>query len=319
MYSGDTAYLDSRSSNWSVQYQTCSPQFAGEVDDDNSAYHYLADQQSTFANVPANINDGSNINVQMDMNIICNPSTDDTRVYPSTAFLYPSSDFAGRPDLHSDMKPTPRLNTQFDAIGHRHESISASLWSPSPSSGSIDIDLLYSRNQQYESPQSSTRSEYSFLNGLPNNDDGRHLSESYLDAIVHSDYNASACITISPQTLGASFGQESQLLDLLSDNDLGKESTTPPKAQVATERVLAASRKRRGQIKPGAKLLDCHLCGGTFTARHNLTNHINSHYGTRPYICIPQCGRAFGTNHVLKRHKKNCQEFITCQKRMFRC
>ncbi|KIK67718.1 hypothetical protein GYMLUDRAFT_135347, partial [Collybiopsis luxurians FD-317 M1] len=75
------------------------------------------------------------------------------------------------------------------------------------------------------------------------------------------------------------------------------------KFQVASPRVLEASLRRRKSPK---QLLTCGLCGRTVTARHNLTNHINSHTGKRPYHCIPQCGRSFGTKHVLKRHQTTC-------------
>ncbi|KAE9383847.1 hypothetical protein BT96DRAFT_711265 [Gymnopus androsaceus JB14] len=73
----------------------------------------------------------------------------------------------------------------------------------------------------------------------------------------------------------------------------------PPKKTVASPKVLAASRRRRGPSKQGTRLHKCPHCCETFTARHNLTRY-------RPYRC-DACGLSFGTKHVLKRHQKTCQ------------
>ncbi|KAJ6545030.1 hypothetical protein DFH09DRAFT_1172503, partial [Mycena vulgaris] len=47
-------------------------------------------------------------------------------------------------------------------------------------------------------------------------------------------------------------------------------------------------------------------CPSTFTARHNLINHINSHNKHRPHRCM--CGMSFTTQGVLNRHKKRCRK-----------
>ncbi|KAJ6560160.1 hypothetical protein B0H19DRAFT_109688 [Mycena capillaripes] len=47
-------------------------------------------------------------------------------------------------------------------------------------------------------------------------------------------------------------------------------------------------------------------CTSTFTARHNLLNHINSHNKYRPHRCM--CGMSFTTQGVLNRHRKRCRK-----------
>ncbi|KAJ3812692.1 hypothetical protein F5876DRAFT_74631 [Lentinula aff. lateritia] len=245
MSSADITYKELRI----TPCQISSPQYAGDVDTD-SGYRYHAE-------VSTNVNDGSSLE---DMCM--------------------ASNFTGHQYLNSNMKLVPRLDTGIvDDIGHRYKSLSASTtsWSSSPSSMSIDTEALYLRSQQYGSPQSSTRSEPSLMNGFPchcgsgpDDNDGRHLSESdalYLDAMIYSDPDALTCTTVSPQSLGPSFEQELTPLNFFNDPVL----ISQPKTQVATERVLTASRRRRGQLKPGAKLLHCYMCQATFTAKHNLT------------------------------------------------
>ncbi|KAJ7227481.1 hypothetical protein GGX14DRAFT_419794 [Mycena pura] len=76
----------------------------------------------------------------------------------------------------------------------------------------------------------------------------------------------------------------------------------PVRPHVASPANLKASSRRRKKI-PRFK---CELCGSTFTARHNLQNHENSHAGVRPFVC-EWCREAFTTKGVLKRHQKTCK------------
>ncbi|KAJ3868989.1 hypothetical protein EV359DRAFT_77178 [Lentinula novae-zelandiae] len=264
MSSADTTYQEL----WITRCQIPSPQYSGEVDTD-LGYRYHAEVST---------NDRLNLE---DMSVDYHSSSDNHSPYFSPTVSYQASNSTGHQNLNSNMKPVPRLDTGIvDDMGHRHNSLSASTtsWSPSPSSMSIDTEVLYLRSQQYESPQSSTRFESSFINGFPchcgtgpDDNDGRHLSEPdafYLDNMIHSDPNALTCTTVSPQILGLSFEQELTPLNFFNDPVLIPQGKT----QVATERVLAASRRRRGQLKPGGKLLHCHMCEATFTAKHNLTS-----------------------------------------------
>ncbi|KAJ7707309.1 hypothetical protein B0H17DRAFT_879735, partial [Mycena rosella] len=72
------------------------------------------------------------------------------------------------------------------------------------------------------------------------------------------------------------------------------------KPHVASKKIRQASDARR----TNAASFSCPLegCPSTFTARHNLINHINSHNKYRPHRCM--CGMSFTTQGVLNRHKK---------------
>ncbi|KAJ3735199.1 hypothetical protein DFJ43DRAFT_33976 [Lentinula guzmanii] len=309
MFFSDTAHLD-----WVDQYQTPSPQFAREIDTHSVYHHTEADQPISFAGVVVN---DSNYNAQTDMSIVCNSSSDDPIQYRSAAFSCQSSEVAGLLEVQSNMKWVPRLDTRVDATGYDYDSFSASTqsWSPSPSSGSTDPCFSYPTSQQYSPPLRPTGSEYTFINGLPCHHDtgpavcdGRQVSESSELYTLHRNFSA-PCTTISPEMLGSDFTQELQHLNIFDDAESSAEVIV--RNQVATEKVLAASQRRRTQARPVKRVPPCHLCGATFTAKHNLINHHNSHYGKRPYPCIPQCGRSFGTKHVLRRHQKTCQEYRT--------
>jgi len=76
------------------------------------------------------------------------------------------------------------------------------------------------------------------------------------------------------------------------------------KTEVASKKIRMASSARR----INAAIFECPIptCSSTFTARHNLTNHINSHNKYRPHRCL--CGMSFTTQGVLNRHKKRCSK-----------
>ncbi|KAJ7725974.1 hypothetical protein B0H16DRAFT_1593534 [Mycena metata] len=76
------------------------------------------------------------------------------------------------------------------------------------------------------------------------------------------------------------------------------------KSEVASKKIKQASSKRRINVAN----FECPLetCSSTFTARHNLINHINSHNKYRPHRCM--CGLSFTTQGVLNRHKKRCSK-----------
>jgi hypothetical protein len=67
---------------------------------------------------------------------------------------------------------------------------------------------------------------------------------------------------------------------------------------VASDKIVQASNlRRRREAKH-----QCEHCGQTFTAKHNLQNHIYSHTGVRPFKC-PECSQTFVTSGVLNRHR----------------
>lgn len=198
--------------------------------------------------------------------------------------------------------------------------------------------ILLSPSRNTPSPRISTPSNYSgfFINrhscgylAGSENDDGHHLSEqpNAFRELYQAPSAPSTSCTISFEM---NLKHEEDLPPVLSF-DLPTSSRCPnymlpKKTKVASPRVLAASRRRRGPTKQGARLYSCPQCCNTFTARHNLTSepalmftcclltrdlvdHINSHSGIRPYCCNA-CGLSFGTKHVLRRHQKTCQAFL---------
>lgn len=75
------------------------------------------------------------------------------------------------------------------------------------------------------------------------------------------------------------------------------------KKAVSSEKIRIASEKRR---KKSGRFI-CSLCGNTFTEKHNLINHTNSHRGLKPHPC-ERCPSAFGVISSLKRHRKVCNQ-----------
>ncbi|KAJ7249213.1 hypothetical protein B0H12DRAFT_1324508 [Mycena haematopus] len=74
-------------------------------------------------------------------------------------------------------------------------------------------------------------------------------------------------------------------------------------SEVASPAGVHAAQLRR---KKPAKFR-CDICPATFTTKHNLKNHYNSHTGTKPYACR-LCGVRFTTLSVKTRHEKNHDE-----------
>uniref|UniRef100_A0A0W0EZZ3 C2H2-type domain-containing protein n=1 Tax=Moniliophthora roreri TaxID=221103 RepID=A0A0W0EZZ3_MONRR len=75
---------------------------------------------------------------------------------------------------------------------------------------------------------------------------------------------------------------------------------------VGSDALLHASMRRR-ERNP-SYFCPYQGCAASFTAKHNLKNHLNSHQGIRPFTC-KGCHRSFGTKHVLKRHKNTCEYY----------
>ncbi|KAF7374396.1 C2H2 type zinc finger domain-containing protein [Mycena sanguinolenta] len=69
--------------------------------------------------------------------------------------------------------------------------------------------------------------------------------------------------------------------------------------EVASQAGVHAANLRR--TKPAK--FRCDICSHTFTTKHNLTNHRNSHAGIKPYACR-LCGDRFTTRSVQTRHEK---------------
>ncbi|KAF7289574.1 C2H2-type domain-containing protein [Mycena chlorophos] len=119
-------------------------------------------------------------------------------------------------------------------------------------------------------------------------------------------YKAEAADYLYPETHGAA---AEFLLSQLEQQQAQQQAQlavpgpAPFKSEVASNKIRQASNARR----LNAAAFQCPLptCGSTFTARHNLINHINSHNKHRPHKCL--CGMSFTTQGVLNRHKKRCK------------
>ncbi|KIY64211.1 hypothetical protein CYLTODRAFT_108327 [Cylindrobasidium torrendii FP15055 ss-10] len=73
-------------------------------------------------------------------------------------------------------------------------------------------------------------------------------------------------------------------------------SPTSPVGSSVHRRVMESKRKK-------AALFNCTMegCAASFTGKHNLRNHLNSHMKIRPYKCA-KCVADFGTRSDLNRH-----------------
>jgi uncharacterized Zn-finger protein len=79
------------------------------------------------------------------------------------------------------------------------------------------------------------------------------------------------------------------------------------KDKVASDTKLEASIKRRRRLRfePSGRATEivCDICGQTFTKRHNLTSHVNSHYGVKRFSCS-LCGKYFSRKTDCQRHER---------------
>jgi uncharacterized Zn-finger protein len=110
----------------------------------------------------------------------------------------------------------------------------------------------------------------------------------------------------------AEFSQRQQLVptellppaEIRSSNQLPHSRNAVPRLQVGTSASLNATLQRR-TVSPKARLFYCKVpgCGRDFTRKKNLTNHMHSHYGIKPFNC-PVCNQSFTTKHTMTRHKK---------------
>ena len=87
------------------------------------------------------------------------------------------------------------------------------------------------------------------------------------------------------------------------------ETTTARKVRkttVGSAAIASAATGRRTEGREAKFACKVEGCTSTFTAKHNLTNHMNSHLGVQPFSC-PRCSRPFTTKGVMQRHTKTCK------------
>ncbi|GAW09707.1 protein [Lentinula edodes] len=97
--------------------------------------------------------------------------------------------------------------------------------------------------------------------------------------------------------------QDTPTFDVDDDVFDGSEAVSPKKQVASDALVTAATGRRKNEAA-----FHCEFpgCEATFTAKHNLHNHLNSHFGIKSFRC-PRCLRDFGTPHVLRRHQLICK------------
>ncbi|KAF7312429.1 Zinc finger protein3-like [Mycena indigotica] len=116
-------------------------------------------------------------------------------------------------------------------------------------------------------------------------------------------------LTHSPTFSSPSVASTSTLSPALSVPALEPQPISPSpelktKDIVATAANIQASKMRRkNPARFSCEFND--ICQQTFTAKHNLNNHMRAHTGARPHKC-PMCTYAARTLDVIKRHRKSC-------------
>jgi hypothetical protein len=84
----------------------------------------------------------------------------------------------------------------------------------------------------------------------------------------------------------------------------GEDPESEFKVTVGSDKIKKAASSRRVHQARFA----CDLCDATFTARHNLNNHMNSHTGEKPFAC-QWCDQRAVTQAVILRHeRKSCKK-----------
>ncbi|CAK5268266.1 unnamed protein product [Mycena citricolor] len=109
--------------------------------------------------------------------------------------------------------------------------------------------------------------------------------------------SSTASESIDGQTVG---GSQSEFQVVTAPPSPGRKF----KKEVASTKIRSASAARR----MNKAVFNCTVpgCPSTFTARHNLKNHMNSHQNNRPFVC-PGCSFSFTTQGVMNRHVKKCR------------
>ncbi|KAJ3905570.1 hypothetical protein F5879DRAFT_950038 [Lentinula edodes] len=130
---------------------------------------------------------------------------------------------------------------------------------------------------------------------------GGRFSDSHI-TVAPPTHDDSGILAISKAKMWT-LAQDTPTFDVDDDVFDGSEAVSPKKQVASDALVTAATGRRKNEAA-----FHCEFpgCEATFTAKHNLHNHLNSHFGIKSFRC-PRCLRDFGTPHVLRRHQLICK------------
>ncbi|KAM6497425.1 hypothetical protein JOM56_007898 [Amanita muscaria] len=217
---------------------------------------------------------------------------DVTLVQPSSDAHITSTLALGRQDYWHPFNATPQSSTPHSQSGHHI------MLSTIPTLGS-DVNHAYhafSCDEQLmaeEEDDKAAEHDYILIKGLVD----RNLAD--VDDKLHLSFD------------GDKFSQLGDGLWPLSIPAFGPSVSVEPaeydlKLAVGSSQIQQAAGKRRKK----AGIHQCPFrnagCNATFTARHNLRYHLNSHRGLKPYKCN-KCSYAAASPATTKRHQANCK------------
>ncbi|KAF8626938.1 hypothetical protein AX17_006438 [Amanita inopinata Kibby_2008] len=169
------------------------------------------------------------------------------------------------------------------------------------------------RSSPYPSPNSSdglspstVGSEHAISDAEPPDICLRRRGSSRRRNVMKAATDVGTELPLESQNSYSNYGSSSSSSVLVMDmssyqfGPASSTSTTTPR-KVGSDKINDAARKRR-RTEPK---FQCHLCSQKLTTKHNLKNHLNSHFGIKNNAC-KVCSRSFTTTSDLKRHLEHC-------------
>lgn len=197
--------------------------------------------------------------------------------------------------------PSPYLLPPAASPGDLHSQSGA--LSPGPFGASSSDDLQFNGPSSYAPPTTVSPQELHMRGTGPARFGHR--------ATVSEDRLFSGTNSLSPPDALSRRSSSPYLAppDTLSPDELhspgAQHDPDRVKETVASRAILQASTVRRKKSADFRCTYNPEKCNATFTAKHNLTNHMNSHMGIKPHTC-KYCGHGFTTSGTARRHEGQC-------------